>query len=131
MGFVPALQRAPKTPQRRHQRDRYTGDVPNLARPPLRRHIGYLNQACYRVRTFVLCAWLGRGYQEAALRSRRTGARRVVGRGSMNREQPMFRGSFTALVTPFKGGKVDERAFQQLVEWQIAEGTHGLVPVGT
>lgn len=43
----------------------------------------------------------------------------------------MFKGSFTALVTPFKGGKVDERAFQQLVEWQIAEGTHGLVPVGT
>jgi 4-hydroxy-tetrahydrodipicolinate synthase len=33
----------------------------------------------------------------------------------------MFRGSFTALITPFKGGKVDERAFQQLVEWQIAE----------
>ncbi len=43
----------------------------------------------------------------------------------------MFRGSFTALITPFKAGKVDERAFQQLVEWQIAEGTHGLVPVGT
>src|SRR6185295_13269869 len=43
----------------------------------------------------------------------------------------MFRGSFTALITPFKGGAVDESAFQQLVEWQIAEGTHGLVPVGT
>ena len=43
----------------------------------------------------------------------------------------MFKGSFTALITPFKGGKVDEEAFQQLVEWQIAEGTHGLVPVGT
>ncbi|KAB2912161.1 MAG: 4-hydroxy-tetrahydrodipicolinate synthase [Hyphomicrobiaceae bacterium] len=43
----------------------------------------------------------------------------------------MFRGSFTALVTPFKGGKVDEKSFQRLVEWQIAEGTHGLVPVGT
>lgn len=43
----------------------------------------------------------------------------------------MFRGSFTALITPFKAGKVDEKAFQQLVEWQIAEGTHGLVPVGT
>ena len=43
----------------------------------------------------------------------------------------MFRGSFTALITPFKSGKVDEKAFQQLVEWQIAEGTHGLVPVGT
>ena len=43
----------------------------------------------------------------------------------------MFRGSNTALITPFKGGAVDERAFQQFVEWQIAEGTHGLVPVGT
>ena len=43
----------------------------------------------------------------------------------------MFKGSNTALITPFKGGVVDERAFQNLVEWQIAEGTHGLVPVGT
>jgi 4-hydroxy-tetrahydrodipicolinate synthase len=43
----------------------------------------------------------------------------------------MFKGSYTALVTPFKGGAVDEKGFQQLVEWQIAEGTHGLVPVGT
>ncbi len=42
-----------------------------------------------------------------------------------------FRGSFTALVTPFKNGSVDERAFRELVEWQIAEGTNGLVPVGT
>ncbi len=43
----------------------------------------------------------------------------------------MFKGSFTALITPFKGGKVDEDAFARLVEWQIAEGTHGLVPCGT
>src|SRR5258708_39798684 len=42
-----------------------------------------------------------------------------------------FRGSFTALVTPFKNGSIDERAFQELVDWQIAEGTNGLVPVGT
>jgi len=42
-----------------------------------------------------------------------------------------FRGSFTALVTPFKNGSVDEPAFRDLVEWQIAEGTNGLVPVGT
>jgi 4-hydroxy-tetrahydrodipicolinate synthase len=34
-------------------------------------------------------------------------------------------------VTPFRGGSPDERAFRDLVEWQIAEGTHGLVPVGT
>ncbi len=42
-----------------------------------------------------------------------------------------FRGSFTALVTPFSNGSVDEKAFRGLVDWQIAEGTNGLVPVGT
>jgi 4-hydroxy-tetrahydrodipicolinate synthase len=42
-----------------------------------------------------------------------------------------FRGSFTALVTPFKNGSLDEKAFRDLVEWQIGEGTNGLVPVGT
>src|SRR5579862_1943475 len=42
-----------------------------------------------------------------------------------------FRGSFTALVTPFNNGSVDEKAFRDLVDWQIAEGTNGLVPVGT
>jgi 4-hydroxy-tetrahydrodipicolinate synthase len=42
-----------------------------------------------------------------------------------------FRGSFTALVTPFSNGSVDEKAFRALVDWQIAEGTNGLVPVGT
>jgi 4-hydroxy-tetrahydrodipicolinate synthase len=42
-----------------------------------------------------------------------------------------FRGSFTALITPFKNGSLDEKAFRDIVEWQIAEGTHGLVPVGT
>ena len=40
-------------------------------------------------------------------------------------------GSYVALVTPFKKGKVDFDAFQQLVEWHIASGTHGLVPCGT
>ena len=42
-----------------------------------------------------------------------------------------FRGSFTALVTPFKNGSVDEKAFRDIVDWQIGEGTNGLVPVGT
>ncbi len=42
-----------------------------------------------------------------------------------------FRGSFTALVTPFKNGSLDENAFRGIVDWQIAEGTNGLVPVGT
>ena len=42
-----------------------------------------------------------------------------------------FRGSYTALVTPFKNGSLDEAAFRGLVSWQIEQGTHGLVPVGT
>src|SRR6201985_1436911 len=41
-----------------------------------------------------------------------------------------FRGSSTALVTPFKNGGLDEAAFRSLVNWQISEGTHGLVPGG-
>ncbi|MEE9139215.1 MAG: 4-hydroxy-tetrahydrodipicolinate synthase [Alphaproteobacteria bacterium] len=43
----------------------------------------------------------------------------------------MFKGSFVALITPFRDGKVDDKAFQSLVDRQIAEGTHGLVPCGT
>ncbi|MCC2689944.1 MAG: dihydrodipicolinate synthase [Rhizobiaceae bacterium] len=44
----------------------------------------------------------------------------------------MLRGSLTALVTPFeKSGRFDEKAFRALVDWQIDEGTTGLVPVGT
>jgi 4-hydroxy-tetrahydrodipicolinate synthase len=43
----------------------------------------------------------------------------------------MFKGSFTALITPFSGGGIDEAAFERLVGRQIAEGTHGLVPAGT
>src|ERR1700739_694415 len=40
-------------------------------------------------------------------------------------------GSVTALVTPFRGGRLDEEALRGLIDWQIAEGSHGLVPVGT
>ncbi|MFP3920626.1 MAG: 4-hydroxy-tetrahydrodipicolinate synthase [Dichotomicrobium sp.] len=43
----------------------------------------------------------------------------------------MFRGSFTALITPFRDNRLDEEAFRGLVERQIEAGTHGLVPVGT
>jgi 4-hydroxy-tetrahydrodipicolinate synthase len=42
-----------------------------------------------------------------------------------------FQGSNPALITPFKNGKVDEAAFRKIVAWQIKEGSHGLVPVGT
>ena len=44
---------------------------------------------------------------------------------------PQFDGSYTALITPFADGKVDETAFRKLVNWQIESGTNGLVPVGT
>ena len=43
----------------------------------------------------------------------------------------MFKGSFVALITPFKDGKVDETAFRSFIEWQITEGSVGLVPCGT
>ncbi len=43
----------------------------------------------------------------------------------------MFKGSIVALVTPFKGARVDENAFRQLVDWQISQGTNGIVPCGT
>ena len=42
-----------------------------------------------------------------------------------------FHGSIAALVTPFKSGKVDEKALQKIVRYQIEQGTDGLVPVGT
>jgi 4-hydroxy-tetrahydrodipicolinate synthase len=43
----------------------------------------------------------------------------------------MFQGSLTALITPFRNGAVDEKGFQAFCDWQIAEGTDALVPVGT
>jgi 4-hydroxy-tetrahydrodipicolinate synthase len=43
----------------------------------------------------------------------------------------MFRGSIVALITPFRDGKVDEKGFQHFVDWQIRQGTQGLVPCGT
>ena len=43
----------------------------------------------------------------------------------------MFKGSFTALITPFKNGKFDETSFRSLIDFQINSGTHGLVPTGT
>ena len=44
---------------------------------------------------------------------------------------PRFSGVITALVTPFRGGAVDEKAFAALIERQISGGVHGVVPVGT
>lgn len=43
----------------------------------------------------------------------------------------MFSGIFTAIVTPFNKGKLDEKALREFIEWQIQEGIHGLVPCGT
>src|SRR5277367_2557214 len=43
----------------------------------------------------------------------------------------MFKGSLVALITPFCNEGVDEGAFQELVSWQVGQGTHGLVPCGT
>ena len=43
----------------------------------------------------------------------------------------MFKGSITALITPFRDGAIDWKAFEAFVDWQVTEGSHGLVPVGT
>ena len=50
---------------------------------------------------------------------------------SQDSATPAFAGSYTALITPFSNGRVDDDAFRKLVEFQIESGTHGLVPVGT
>src|SRR5579862_111282 len=64
-------------------------------------------------------------------RRRRPACREIRARDRIMAAKTNFRGSFTALVTPFNNGSVDEKAFRALVDWQIAEGTNGLVPVGT
>jgi 4-hydroxy-tetrahydrodipicolinate synthase len=43
----------------------------------------------------------------------------------------MFKGSFVAIVTPFRNGRLDEDALRQLLEFQISQGTNGIVPCGT
>ena len=43
----------------------------------------------------------------------------------------MFKGSIVALITPFKKGEIDKVSFQRFIEWQIKEGSNGLVPAGT
>ena len=43
----------------------------------------------------------------------------------------MIKGSIPALITPFKNGEIDKNALEDLVEWQIEEGSNGLVAVGT
>lgn len=43
----------------------------------------------------------------------------------------MFKGALVAIVTPFKGGKVDEEALRELIEFQIESGTDGIIPCGT
>ena len=43
----------------------------------------------------------------------------------------MFKGSIVAIVTPFKKGKVDEKALCNLIEWHVKQGTNAIVPCGT
>jgi 4-hydroxy-tetrahydrodipicolinate synthase len=49
----------------------------------------------------------------------------------MSQVAARIQGSLPALLTPMKGGKVDEQAFRKFVSWQIEQGSHGLVPCGT
>ena len=57
--------------------------------------------------------------------------RHYVGPPSKGKERVMLRGSIPALVTPFRDEAFDEATFRAFVEWQIGEGSHGLVPCGT
>ena len=43
----------------------------------------------------------------------------------------MFHGSICALITPFENGRVDENSYEKFIDWQIEQGTDGLVPCGT
>jgi 4-hydroxy-tetrahydrodipicolinate synthase len=52
-------------------------------------------------------------------------------RGEALKEVGMFSGSIVAIVTPFKNGKVDEKAFGDLIDWHISSGTNAIVPCGT
>jgi 4-hydroxy-tetrahydrodipicolinate synthase len=49
----------------------------------------------------------------------------------MYQEEFMFQGAIVAIVTPFRNGKIDEKALRDLIEFQIANGTSGIVPCGT
>src|SRR6185437_11062824 len=52
------------------------------------------------------------------------------GANSLTQERAMFKGSLVALITPMReDGSVDEKAYAEFVDWQIKEGTHGVVPV--
>jgi 4-hydroxy-tetrahydrodipicolinate synthase len=66
-----------------------------------------------------------------AERRRIPGERDRLARMGDMEKRAKFHGSMPALVTPFKDGKIDEQSFRALIDWQIASGSHGLVPVGT
>jgi 4-hydroxy-tetrahydrodipicolinate synthase len=70
--------------------------------------------------------------KETSQNSRRTlpSIKSVAGSKSPVKRQ-IFSGCFTALITPLRGDKVDEKSFQTLVDWQVREGISGLVPCGT
>ena len=42
-----------------------------------------------------------------------------------------YQGSYCALITPFKNGKVDEKSFKNIIKWHIKSGTKGIIPCGT
>jgi len=57
--------------------------------------------------------------------------RKNCAKGSENKGKKEIAGAMVAIVTPFKDGRVDEEALKNLIEWQIASGTHCIVPCGT
>src|SRR5688572_16888743 len=62
---------------------------------------------------------------------RKKGNDHALSLGGMPMSQTTFQGSFVALVTPFRGGQVDEAKLRELVEFHVANGTDGLIRCGT
>lgn len=61
-----------------------------------------------------------------AKRSCKTGAKKSTSKGKKE-----IKGAIVAIVTPFKDGEIDEKAYRELIDWHIKSGTHAIVPVGT
>src|SRR5512136_1188565 len=84
-------------------------------------YLDFTRPGCYEQR-------IHEGLQRQHATAGRRGARGGGGDGVMSQT---FQGSFVAMVTPFRNGKVDEAKLKELVEFHVTNGTDGLIPCGT
>src|SRR3546814_583707 len=127
---------------------RSTRTDPLVPYTTLFRSPGHVRLAAVEISDVAICASIlrsaaGREGWERLRTLPAPGPQRKVGRGGVCRlrfgrglmgyafGEPMFKGAMVALITPFRTGAVDADAFRKLVDFQITNGTHGLVPVGT